>query len=105
MKLLLIARFQSWNTSRKNARHKREFDDGYDWAAGALLRGELSPFDVQFWCEYDITEFEFWTTSRSVQPYPFHIGAIEATNTLCHTNTIKDDRLGEFYGLNPTTGA
>lgn len=71
--------FDFW-IKRKAWRKKREFNDGYDFAAGALLRGEKSPLELVALCWPDNSD-------------PFDKGMTEATNKLISLGLINDNRM------------
>ena len=59
-------------------RETKEYDAGYDWAAGSLLRGEMTPMIVESYTLHgDITLF--------------CSGALEAVDRLVTAGVIEDD--------------
>lgn len=61
-----MGRLKSWIEKRKARREKRDYYAGYDWAAGSMLRGELTPGQVCDSCE-------------QINPSQFGRGAVDAT--------------------------
>lgn len=90
----LFFRFQKWSNKRKNTEFKKVFDRGYNWAAGSLLRGELSPIEVEAF--YDLGESKTdlfgyldWIPGCT---RPFDQGSKAATDRLCTLGVCIDDR-------------
>ena len=56
-----------WQRDRKAAKAEAQFKEGFDWAAGSLLRGEA---------DYDSLMF----LADSIEPTPFDEGIAAAAN-------------------------
>lgn len=75
----MLGRLNSWLTRRKIAAQVADFNRGFNYAAGALLRGEESPMSLE------------------AKPWPgefthFDKGMIAAIDKLVATGVITDDR-------------
>lgn len=68
----MMARFRTWLQARRAKQESRAFDNGWDWAAGELLRGKNEE-DVQI-------EIDAGSTFDDV-PVAFDLGARAAVNT------------------------
>lgn len=73
---------KKWNLERTNKLHKEAYDNGYDFAAGILLRGEETP--------KSLTD-KYYGNSDSWDL--FDEGANDATNHLIREGIIKNDRI------------
>ncbi len=80
----LIKDIKDWIKNRKWEKKQRKFNrafcTGYDYAAGALLRGEESPFSLECYA---------WPDSYT----PFDKGVSAATDRLVEAGVVKDDRM------------
>ena len=68
---------RQWLETLHQYAYRKAYDQGFDWAVGALLRKELTPAEIEGYC---------WGSSD-----PFDKGATAATNTAC-TTVILDNR-------------
>lgn len=76
----MFKKLKAWTARRDEIRRTKEFIRGYDWAAGALLRGDETPMSIEVcMCA------SMWTS--------FDSGCIAATGKLLDLNVIKDDRI------------
>lgn len=84
--------FCDWLKKRKERKLAARYVAGYDWAAGALLRGEITPAYVQ-----RVTENVFDEDDEALRR--FDLGAIAATDSLCFGYKLPDDRVyaGDQY--------
>lgn len=73
-------RYQQWKERRQEARYK----EGYDFAAGALLRGEETPLTLQAY----LTEAQAFNTTT-----PFDTGIEDAMLRLIRCKAIEDNRI------------
>jgi hypothetical protein len=77
----MIARFLAWRAKRREQRELVLENAGYDYAAGALLRGEETPISL---------EAQWWRN-----PYfgAFDRGIMRATYRLIDLGVIVDDSI------------
>ena len=76
-----VQTIKEWNLERTNKLHKEEYDRGYDFAAGILLRGEETPNSLMG--KYGNSDS--WDL--------FDEGANDATNHLIREGVIENDRV------------
>lgn len=69
----------NWFKKRKELREKELYKMGYDWAAGSLLRGEITPAYI---------ESLWWGNSYANE---YHWGAQAAADKLIELKVIEDD--------------
>lgn len=79
----MFAKYKAWTARRDAIRRRKEFIRGYNWAAGALLRGEETPGSIES-CQY----LPMWTS--------FDSGTIKAIEKLLELKVIEDDRIPEM---------
>lgn len=80
----LICRLHAWFHDREMSYRARAYNQGYDWAAGSLLRGQETPFSIQARMESEVFPKSVWASS-------FDRGACAACNRLVQANVIHDD--------------
>lgn len=78
----LLHRLVSWPSiaikARNDQKDKYLYNMGYDWAAGAILRGEETPRSI---------DVKIWGPTRNT----FDCGAEMATHKLIRLGVIEDD--------------
>lgn len=75
------SRKPSWWQRRKERKRIRKFNAGYDYAAGALLRGEETPISL---------EAQWW---HNIYADEFDSGVMAATFKLVDLGVIVDDSI------------
>lgn len=68
----MIKAIQAWLDRRAEAEALRSYHKGYDFAAGKLLRGELTPAELQIMYEDPLDACN-----------PFDVGMEDAVDRLC----------------------
>ena len=76
----LIKKIKKFFKKRKERNNTRQYNDGYDYAAGALLRKEETPLSIDAKIH--------WAYSNK-----FDSGIIGAMNKLISLGIIKDNRI------------
>ena len=76
----LTKTFKNWSMGLKEKRRKKEFERGYDYGAGVLLRGEESPMSLESYV---------WSHLES----QFDQGVIAATDKLVAEGVVEDNRM------------
>lgn len=69
---------QWWKTLEEN-NQKAQYNNGFDWAAGRLLRKETTPYEIEY-------------TTQNDPEDPFDTGAIAAIELLIELKIIIDNR-------------
>ena len=82
----MILTLKTWLADRRKQRLQRAYNDGYDYAAGSLLRGDTTPLEFQAKCVNNI--FNTGGTDSA-----FDSGAMAAVDKLCRLNAVIDDRV------------
>ena len=75
----------TWLIVRKKQRLQRVYNNGYNYAAGSLLRGETTPLKIQAKCEN--SQF------NTAEDHIFDLGAMDAVDKLCQIKAVLDDRV------------
>lgn len=83
----------NWFKRRAEKAKQAHYKRGYDYAAGELLRGEATPLEMM----------NRYGTSATFNEAPhlvsFDRGMEDATDKLCESGAIKDDRIHlNYYG-------
>ena len=76
----LTKTIKTWSIRLKLKRKKNEFNRGYDYGAGVLLRGEESPMSLESYV---------WSHPES----QFDRGMIAAADKLVAEGVVKDNRM------------
>lgn len=66
----------NYRKKKKEKSKKEQYNTGYDYAAGKLLRNECTPLELESYIDYD----------------PFDYGMIDAINKLCDLGVVEDNR-------------
>ena len=85
----MLRRVKKWLSHRKSRKEKEDYNRGFDWAAGALLRHEMTPAEVESYYNINSTAEE----SFSDLQINFIRGVRKAILTLIKTCVVEDDRL------------
>jgi hypothetical protein len=88
----LIKRHKRWKARRHEQAKAEQHRKGYDYAAGALLRGDRTPIQLQY--EYDTST----TFNESETAKAFDNGMLQAVDKLCALGFVEDDRVPYFLG-------
>ena len=74
----MFKKFKQWRATRQEQAYSREFNNGFDWAAGELLRRTATPAEIESYYYFNSDAFDK--------------GAQAATDLLCNS-LIVDDRI------------
>lgn len=77
---MMLGLIGKWFAVKREERRVRRFNDGFDYAAGALLRGDKSPFDL---------DAEIWIFERD----EFDKGMEAAINAAVQRGIVNDNRV------------
>lgn len=81
---LLPKYIKEWYLQRQTEKRRRQYQAGFNWAAGVLLREEMSALEVQTYYEIILT----------TQIDDFELGARDCTDLLCiDKKVIEDNRI------------
>ena len=80
-----ICKVMAWAQARRMSALTLAFNQGYDWAAGALLRGQETPASLAVHID---SSYEF---PQSPHARSFDRGAVAACNRLIYAGVIHDD--------------
>ena len=83
----MIKKIKEWLNRRKENKWKQEYNRGFDWAAGALLRVEITPIGVESYYGTNATAGVSFNRFKTA----FDYGAEAATDALVQAGVIKDD--------------
>lgn len=75
----IFDKYYTWKSTRQKAKAKKHRIAGYDWALGALSRGEITPSGIDA-LTYDIEHSSFES------------GMDDAIDYMLKHNLIEDDR-------------
>lgn len=76
----MLGQLRAWLVKWRDERRTRRFNSGFDYAAGALLRGEKSPFDL---------DVETWILDRD----EFDLGIDAAIDAAVRHGVVIDNRI------------
>jgi hypothetical protein len=76
----MLKRIREWLKAREIREREDAFHRGYNFAAGVLLRGELSPIELDFMqSDYDVDSYD--------------VGVNEAIDRVCSLGICTDNRI------------
>jgi hypothetical protein len=76
----MLSQLRTWLVKWRDERRTRRFNSGFDYAAGALLRGEKTPFDL---------DVETWILGRN----EFDQGIDAAIDAAVRYGVVTDNRI------------
>ena len=87
----IFSGFMEWYDKKSDKAKQSHYTRGYDYAAGVLLRGEKKPQEV-------MNEYTTGSTfSESPHLVSFDHGMEDATDRVCESGAVEDDRINMNY--------